>query len=110
MLSLGMDDDELVAIAAVEKLGEGAEFFHILVVATSLGQRGRGLGVSAIDRAITCAAQRAHPELPRLIVTANVHILNVASQTCFERSGFVKDGTVIDGLYEQWILGVEIEG
>lgn len=108
-LSLGFDQDELAAVVMVEDLAEGDELFHISLLAVSLPLHRRGLGTATLEQAIELALGSARPDLRSVIVSANIHTRNQASQACFSKAGFSPDAQS-DGLYRQWLLHVEIAG
>lgn len=106
-IDLGFAGAELAGIAVVDHVEE--EFFHIPVVARTLAQRGRAIGMAIVDHAIDLAAARASPDLDCIIVSANVHRRNTASRRCFERSVFTRDIGLIDSDFEQWLLRVDFD-
>ncbi|MGO4301914.1 GNAT family N-acetyltransferase [Leifsonia sp. RAF41] len=106
-LDLGFDGGELRAVAAVEHLGE--EFVHILVVARAVEIRGAHLGSHIVEHALDLAASAVPPEFEHVIVSANIHRRNAASQLCFERIGFTRDVFLVDPNFEQWLIRLDLE-
>ncbi|MFK3668624.1 GNAT family N-acetyltransferase [Leifsonia aquatica] len=105
-LSLGFLRDELVAVVMVDDSTEGPEFFHIAFLAVSLRFHRAGLGTAALEHAIELSLGASAPYLRSLIISANIHEGNEASQACFRKAGFTPD-TEIDQ-YRQWLLQIDI--
>ena len=107
VVRLGLSESQLAGIVIVERLGD--PFVHIPIIARALGRRGTAVGAAILEHALDTAASLVAPESERVIVSANIHRRNVASQRCFERAGFTRDTERIDDDYEQWLLQMDIE-